>query len=198
MLNRMASYSLKVGKHLICTRPIWMLFVKVISVQLAASERYKQNFIWAKTFIDSSLAGELPRIFFGCERLHFVLIETVKAVVTSEFTQSFSWMKFRSKCPDLCLVDSALLARVQRLVHMSSVVHAFRRLLVSVSAHTVKRTKPPYHGIACLLSSSSSSKNFHAPIFLRHWIEHSRFCTAVRKQILTLAHTPPAARAACG
>ena len=67
-----------------------MLFVKVISVQLAASERYKQNFIWAKTFID--LAGELPRIFFGCERhgLHFVLIETVKAVVTSEFTQSFS------------------------------------------------------------------------------------------------------------
>ena len=145
-----------------------MLFVKVITVQLAASERYKQNFIWAKTFID--LAGELPRIFFGCERLHFVLIDTLKAVVTSKFTQSFSQMKFRSKCPDLCLVDSALLARVprQRLVHMCSVVHAFRRLLVSVSAKTVKRTKPPYHGIACLLSSISSSKNFHEPIFLRN------------------------------
>ena len=135
-------------------------------MQLAASLRYKQNSIWAKTFID--LAGELPLIFFGCERLHFVLIKTHKDVVTSEFTQSFSWLKFRSKGPDLCLVDSALLARVQRLVHMRTFVHAFRRLLVSVSANTVKRTKPPYHGIACLLSSISSSKNFHTPFFLRY------------------------------
>ena len=167
-------------------------------MQLAASERYKQNSIWAKNFID--LAGELPRIFSGFERLHFVLIEALKAVVTSEFTQSFTRMKFLSKCPNLCLVDSALLARVQRLlrlVHKRSVVHAFRRSLVRVSAHTVKRTEPPYNGIAGLLSSSYSSENFHAPIFLRHWIEHSRFCTAVRNQVLTLAHTLPTPRAAC-
>ena len=59
-----------------------------ISVQLAASERYGQKSVWAKTFID--LAGELPRILFDQKQLNFVLLAALKAINTGEFSQSFS------------------------------------------------------------------------------------------------------------
>ncbi len=69
-----------------------MLFVDVISVQLAASRRFEANFelvsVWAKTFIDS--AGELPRMVFAQEQLHFVLLAALKAINTSKFAQLFS------------------------------------------------------------------------------------------------------------
>ena len=65
-----------------------MLFVKVIFVQLAASRRFKLISVWAKTFINS--AGELPQIVFAQKQLHFVLLEVLKAINTSKFTQLFS------------------------------------------------------------------------------------------------------------
>jgi hypothetical protein len=65
-----------------------MLFVEVISVQLAASWRFERNSVWAKTFIDS--AGELPRIVFTQKQLHFVLLAALKAINTSKFNQLFS------------------------------------------------------------------------------------------------------------
>ena len=65
-----------------------MLFVMEIFVRLAASERYKQKSVWAKIFID--LAGELPQIFFEQKQLHLALTAALKAINTSEFTQSFS------------------------------------------------------------------------------------------------------------
>ena len=58
-----------------------MLFVDVISVQLAASGSYKQNSVWAKIFIDS--IWELPLIFFAQKQLHFVLLAALKAINTS-------------------------------------------------------------------------------------------------------------------
>jgi len=65
-----------------------MLFVDVISVQLAASKRFKLIFVWAKTFIDS--AGELPRMVFAQEQLRFVLQMALKAINTRKFTQLLS------------------------------------------------------------------------------------------------------------
>ena len=65
-----------------------MVFVMVISVQLAASGRYKQKSVWAKKFIDC--AEELTRIFFMQEQLYFVLLAAFKAINTSEFTQLFA------------------------------------------------------------------------------------------------------------
>ena len=65
-----------------------MLFVNVISVQLAASRSYKPNSVWAKIFIDS--IWELPLIFFAQKQLHFVLLAALKAINTSEFTQLLS------------------------------------------------------------------------------------------------------------
>ena len=65
-----------------------MLFVDVISVQLAASRRFELVSVWAKTFIDS--AGELPRMVFAQKQLHFVLIEALEATDTSKFNQLFS------------------------------------------------------------------------------------------------------------
>jgi hypothetical protein len=65
-----------------------MVFVEVISVQLAASWRFKLISVWAKTFIDS--AGELPRLVFAQKQLHFVLLEALEAINTSKFTQLFS------------------------------------------------------------------------------------------------------------
>jgi hypothetical protein len=65
-----------------------MLFVEVISVQLAASWRFEQNSVWTKTSIDS--AGELPRMVFAQKQLRFVLLTELKAINTSKFTQLFS------------------------------------------------------------------------------------------------------------
>jgi hypothetical protein len=65
-----------------------MLFVDVISVQLAASRRFELVSVWAKTFIDS--AGELPRMVSAQEQLHFVLLAALKAINTSKFNQLFS------------------------------------------------------------------------------------------------------------
>ena len=65
-----------------------MLFVDVISVQLAASRRFELISVWAKTFIGS--AGELPRMVFAQKQLHFVLIAALAAINNSEFTQLFS------------------------------------------------------------------------------------------------------------
>ena len=65
-----------------------MLFVNVISVQLAASWRFKLITVWAKIFIDS--AGELPRIIFAQKQLHFVLLAALKAINTRKFTQLLS------------------------------------------------------------------------------------------------------------
>ena len=59
-----------------------------ISAQLAASRKYKQNSVWAKTFID--LAEELPQVFLKQEQLDFVLLAALKTMNTNEFTQSFS------------------------------------------------------------------------------------------------------------
>ena len=56
----------------------------VVSVQLAASRRYKQNCVWAKTFID--WAGELPRNLFAQEQRRFVLLVALNAINASEFT----------------------------------------------------------------------------------------------------------------
>ena len=76
---------------------------------LAASGRMEQKSIWAKSFIDS--AEDLAHIVFVSELSHFNLLETFKAVYASEFIRSFYEMKFRSRCPKMCHVDSALLAR---------------------------------------------------------------------------------------
>jgi hypothetical protein len=65
-----------------------VLFVDVISVQLAASRRFKLISVWAKTFI--GLAGELPRMVFAQKQLHFVLLAALEAINTSKFTQLFS------------------------------------------------------------------------------------------------------------
>jgi hypothetical protein len=65
-----------------------VLFVDVISVQLAASRRFKLISVWAKTFIDS--AGELPQMVSAQEQLHFVLLEALKAINTSKFTKLLS------------------------------------------------------------------------------------------------------------
>ena len=65
-----------------------MLFVEVISVQLAASKRFGLISVWAKTFID--WAGELPQIFFAPDQLHFILLAALMAINTSEFTQALS------------------------------------------------------------------------------------------------------------
>jgi hypothetical protein len=64
-----------------------MLFVEVISVQLAASRRFKLISVWAKTFIDS--AGDLPQMVFAQKQLRFLLLAALKAINTSEFTQLF-------------------------------------------------------------------------------------------------------------
>ena len=114
---------IKICKHLICMRPIWILFVEVVSVQLAASRRYKQNCVWAKTFID--WAGELPRNLFAQEQRRFVLLVALNAINASEFTWSFSWMKFRPQCPNLCCVHSALLAWEWKLAQLRDVVRAY-------------------------------------------------------------------------
>ena len=103
----------KIYWDLICTRYIRMVFVNVILAQLAESGRYWQEFVWAKTFIDS--AGELPRIFLAQEKLHFVLLAPRKNINKSLFTQSFLSMKFRTQCPNLCRADYALLAPERRL-----------------------------------------------------------------------------------
>ncbi len=58
-----------------------------ISAQPAAFRKNKQNSVWAKIFID--LAEELLRVFLKQE-LDFVLLAALKAMNTSEFTQSFS------------------------------------------------------------------------------------------------------------
>ena len=65
-----------------------MLFVEVISVQLAASWRFELISVWAKTFIDS--AGELPQMVFAQKQLHLVLLKALEAINTSKFTQLFS------------------------------------------------------------------------------------------------------------
>ena len=90
-----------------------MVFVNGILMQLTASERYEQDTVWAKTFIDS--VGELPGIFFSAEQLHFVLLAPFTAINKSSFTQSLVSMKFRTQCQNLCRVDSALQARERKL-----------------------------------------------------------------------------------
>ena len=65
-----------------------MLIVEVISVQLAASRRFKLISVWAKTFIN--LAGELPQIVFAQKQLYFILQMALKAINTSKFTQLLS------------------------------------------------------------------------------------------------------------
>jgi len=60
----------------------------VILVLQAASKKYKQKSVWAKTFIDC--AEDLTRIFFMQEQLHFVLLLGFKDINTSEFTQSLA------------------------------------------------------------------------------------------------------------
>ena len=62
-----------------------MLFVEVISVQLAASWRFERNSVWAKTFIDS--AGELPRMVFAQKKLHFVLLAALEFIAQSTLTE---------------------------------------------------------------------------------------------------------------
>ena len=63
----------------------------------------------------------------------------------------------RTRCPNLCLVDSALLARERKLAHMRDVVSAHCRYPGRVLAHSVQRTESLYNRIACLPSTSSSS-----------------------------------------
>jgi len=90
-----------------------MVFVNGVLMPLASSERYEQDSVWAKIFIDS--VGELPGIFFSAEKLHFVLLEPFTAINKSSFTQLLVSMKFRTQCPKLCRVDSALQARERKL-----------------------------------------------------------------------------------
>ena len=93
----------------------------------------------ARPFIDS--AWELPTNFFAQKQLHFLLLVGLKAINTSEFNQSFWWMKFWPQCPNLCSFHLAFLAREQMLAQLCYVVRAYCQNLGRVQALSVQCTK---------------------------------------------------------
>ena len=143
---------IKICQDLICKRQLWILFVEVVSLQLAASGRFELklllNSVWAKTFIN--LALEFPPIFVAQKQFRFVLLMELKAIITSEFTQLLLWMKFRPQCPNMCLLRSALLALGLKLAQLCDVVRAHCRHHGKGLAHSVHSTEQAYRRIACL------------------------------------------------
>jgi hypothetical protein len=66
-----------------------LLWQFLLSLQhLGNASRILLASAWAKTV--TNWAGELPQILFAQKQLHFVLLEALKAINASEFTQSFS------------------------------------------------------------------------------------------------------------
>ena len=76
--------------HLICKYLNRMVFVMLVSVQLAASGSSEQNSVRAKIFI--KVDGEFHRNFFAHKQLHFVLLMLFKATDKGPFTQLFVLM----------------------------------------------------------------------------------------------------------
>ena len=99
-------------------------------VQLEASGSLRE--IMPEVCVEFCLGRVIHRFFWGaCANLFrtgaasFCFTIDNHGHYSKISTQPFAWMKFRSRYPNLCRVDSALLAREQNLTYVRLDVRAF-------------------------------------------------------------------------